>query len=153
MAINVNFLNWSVQRMRSILQVWAEDHNHDGINSSQIGLKTETANNAAGNLTITAAMVVGGLLTRDPAGANRTDVLPTAALLVAGLTNPVVGQELKFLIVNTADVAETITVQAGTDGTMHPPAVTIAQNTSKEFLIKLTNVTAAAEAYDVFAMN
>lgn len=151
MAINVNFRNWNFQRMREILQAWAGSHNHDGVNSTQIGLKTETTNSTAGALTITAAMVKGGLLTRDPAGANRTDVLPTAALLVAGLEKPVVGMELKFLIVNMADAAETITVTAGTGGTMHPPAVTIAQNTSKEFLIKITNV--GTPAYDVFAMN
>lgn len=123
------------------------------IDRRKLALRTESTDNTAGALTITAAMVVNGLLTRDPNGASRTDVLPTAALLVAGITSPFVGQELEFMIVNMADAAETITVQAGSGGTMHPPASTIAQNTSKRYLFKLTNVTASSEAYDVFGMN
>ncbi len=163
-----NIWNFDTAEWRKMLKsLFSNDtgHNHDGYNSAQIEVKTESTYSTAGNLTITSAMVLGGLLTRDPNGGNRTDTLPTAALLVAAIAAsknenmlqraeyPRVGLELKFLIVNTADAAETITVAAGEGGTMHPTTPTIAQNTAKQFLIKLTNVTSGAEAYDVFAMN
>jgi len=125
----------------------------NGSGVAPLALHTEATDATAGALTITAAMVLGGLLTRDPAGSARADVLPTAALLVAAITSTFVNQELKFLIVNMADAAETITLTAGVGGTMHPPAVTIVQNEAKKFLIKITSIASANESYDVFAMS
>lgn len=111
----------------------------------------ETFDATAGPLTLTAAMVLGGSLLRDPAGAGRTDVLPTAALLVAGLTGAKVGDILALYVVNCADAAETITMSAGSGGTWNTnqPAAArvIPQNTSRWVFIRLTNVTSGAEAY------
>lgn len=111
----------------------------------------ETFDNTAGPLTITAAMVIGGSLLRDPNGAGRTDVLPTAALLVAAFTTPQVGDIVKLYVVNCADAAETITMSAGTGGTwnVNQPAAArvITQNNSRWVFIRLTNVTSGAEAY------
>jgi len=121
-----------------------------------------TTDATAGNLTITSAMLLNGILARDPAGSNRTDTLPTAALLVAALGGPsatakdgkaFVGLSFETLIVNTADAAETITLAAGTGGTAGNTNVTTAfgQNTSKRLIFRLTNVTSGAEAYTVYA--
>lgn len=109
--------------------------------------------NTADALAITAAMVLDGILERDPNGGNRTDTLPSAADLVAAITAPFVGQTIDFYVINTANGAESITVNAGTDGTMKPAApAAISQNQARQFKFILTNVTAASEAYDVYAI-
>ena len=112
---------------------------------------TVTTESTVGNVTVTAAQMLGGLILRDPNGAARTDTLSTAALLVAAVPNAVVGSSFKFTIRNTADAAETITVAGGTGGTTSG-TMTIAQSNSKEFLVRLDNVTAASEAYTVYSL-
>lgn len=109
----------------------------------------------AGAETYTAAQLLGGSIVRDPNGASRTDTLPTAALLVAAIPGAKVGDVIRTYIVNGADAAETITLQAGAGGTfdVNQTAASriIAQNASKLLHIRLTNVTAAAEAYACWA--
>jgi hypothetical protein len=78
---------------------------------------TLTTDNTAGNLSITAAMVKGGFIVRDPTGGSRTDVLPTAAAMVALIPTIVAGTYMKFHVINNADAAETITFSAP-DGTV-----------------------------------
>lgn len=109
-----------------------------------------------GAQTYTAADVLSGIIVRDCAGASRTDVLPTAALLVAAMTAPQVGDIIKCLIINGSDpTTEILTISAGAGGTWdaNQTAVsrTILGTCSKEIRIRLTNVTAAAEAYVVYA--
>lgn len=94
-----------------------------------------------GNVTLTAAEVLGGLILRDPNGGARTDTLPTAALLIAAIANAAVGQSFEFIIRNTADAAETITVASGSGGT-DSGTMTIAQNNSKRFLVRIDSATA-----------
>jgi len=110
--------------------------------------------NTAGAVTYTAADILGGLIVRDPNGAGRTDVLPTAALLVAAVAaafgSAEVGQRLQVHIINGADAAEAITIQEGTGGgwdANQVSAKTIPQNTSKDVYIELTNVSSGSEAY------
>lgn len=109
----------------------------------------------AGNETLTAAQLLGGTIVRDPAGAGRTDTLPTAALLVAAIPGAKVGDIIDTLIVNGADAAETITLAAGTGGAFDANQTAasrvIPQNSSKRIRVRLTNVTAASEAYVVYA--
>lgn len=119
--------------------------------------------NTAGNATYTAAQVLNGTILRDANGANRTDVLPTAAQLVAALNNlgvstvygkiAQVGTEIPLTIMNTAGGAFTVQITMGTGGTSGTANVlsTIAQSTSKSFRILLTNVTPGSEAYTVYA--
>ena len=116
-----------------------------------VNFVTVTTDTTAGALTYTAAMLKGGIILRDPNGAGRSDVTPTAALLVAALPSAVVGTGLRFTIRNTADAAETITVTAGTGATLSG-TMTIAQNNSKDFLAVLTNVTSGAEAYTLYSL-
>lgn len=105
----------------------------------------------AGNITYTAAQILGGTIVRDPNGASRTDPLPTAALLVAAIPDAYVGQCIDCLIVNGADAAETITLTAGAGGAFDANQTAasrlIGQNASKLLRIRLTNVTLTTEAY------
>lgn len=114
-------------------------------------LVTVTTDATAGVVTYTAAQLLGGIVLRDPNGAARADVTPTAALLVAAIPGAAVGQAFEFTIRNTADAAETITVTAGSGVTLSG-TMTIAQNNSKRFLAVFTNVTAAAEAVTVYSL-
>lgn len=114
----------------------------------------------AGVVTYSAAQILRGILARDPNGASRVDVFPTAALLVAALAAKYgaaqVGMRLEFTLCNNADAAETITVTLGagmtsaiTGGTQVSAA--LAQNATRRYMFVVTNVTAAAEAITVFA--
>ena len=104
----------------------------------------------AAAVTYTAAQLAGGMILRDPNGGARTDVFPTAAELV-DLLNPGVNTGFDFALRNTADAAETITVQAGAGGTLSGVA-TITQNHTKEFRVVFTNVSPGAEAYTVYSL-
>lgn len=111
----------------------------------------------AGAVTYTAAQLLGGFVNRDPNGAGRTDVLPTAALLVAAIPGAQVGTAFQFTIRNNADAAETITLNAGTGGTLSASGqssttCTIVQNNSRGFAIVFTNVTAGSEAYIAYSL-
>ncbi len=94
----------------------------------------------AGAATYTAAQLLNGLILRDPAGAARSDVTPTAALIIAAMGNVEVGDHFEFTIRNTADDAETITVTEGTGVTLSG-TMTIAQNNSKRFRCEVTAAT------------
>lgn len=113
-----------------------------------------TSINTAGNVTYTAAQLLTGIILRDANGGARTDVFPTAALLVAGMgAAAAVNASFEVLIVNTSGAANTVQITMGSGGTSGGGAVlaTIAQSTSRLFTIRLTNVTAGAEAYTVYA--
>ena len=117
--------------------VYSEDESK-WINQAAQNTTTVTTDATAGDLTLTAAMLLGGLILRDPNGGARTDTTDTAALIVAAFPNAIVGSSFSVTVRNTADAAETITVAGGagvtTSGTM-----TIAQNNSKDFLLLYRN--------------
>lgn len=102
------------------------------------GAMTVTTKTTAAAVTYTAAELLGGLILRDPNGAGRSDVTPTAALLKAAFPGVNTGTAFEFTIRNTADAAETITITAGTGVTLSG-TMTIAQNNSKRFLLQFTN--------------
>jgi len=112
---------------------------------------TVTTDATAGAKTYTAAELLGGLILRDPAGANRSDVSPTAALIVAGFAGGVVGSSFEFTIRNTADAAETITLTEGAGATLSG-TMTIAQNNSKRFLCRLDDVGSGTEAVTIYSL-
>jgi hypothetical protein len=103
----------------------------------------------AGAVTFGAGHLLGGLILRDPAGSGRADLVPTAANLVAAIPGAQVGAAFEFVIQNDADAAETITLTTNTGATM-TGTMTIAQNNSKMFAARITNVTPGAEAYTVY---
>lgn len=109
----------------------------------------------AGVVTYTAAQVLGGFILRDPNGAARADVTPTAALLLAAIKGagrvPPNGSSFFFTIRNTADAAETITVTAGTGITLSG-TMTIAQSNSKDFLAVLTDNRDGNAAFTIYSL-
>jgi hypothetical protein len=116
------------------------------INQKYVPLTKTTA--AA--VTYTYAEILQGLILRDPNGAARSDVLPTAALLVPQIEGVEVGSAIRFIMRNDADAAETITVVAGTGGTMKGTA-TVAQSNMKEFLLVVTAV-GDTPTYDCYSL-
>lgn len=105
----------------------------------------------AGVVNYTAEQLKTGLILRDPNGAGRSDVFPTAAALVAAFPGAVVGTTFEVTIRNTADAAETITMTTNTGLTLSG-TMTIAQNNQRSFLVRLSNVTAGAQAATIFSM-
>ncbi len=112
---------------------------------------TVTTKTTAGAVTYTAAELLGGLILRDPNGAGRSDVTPTAELLIAAIPGVMVGTSFEFDIRNTADAAETITITAGTGATLSG-TMTIAQNNGKKFRVVITNNLQGAATYTVYSL-
>lgn len=112
---------------------------------------TVTTIATAGAVSFTAEQLIGGLILRNPNGAGRADLVPTAVLLVAALPGAFVGQSVEFVIRNTAGAAETITVTTA-DGATLSGTMTIAQNASRRFLAVLTNVTSGSQAYTLYSV-
>lgn len=105
----------------------------------------------AAAVTYTVDQVLGGLILRDPNGAGRADLLPTAAALVAAIEGAAAGLSFEFTIRNTADAAETITVTTNTGLTLSG-TMTIAQNNSKRFLARIGSATMGSEAVTVYSL-
>ena len=114
-------------------------------------LMTVTTEATAAAVTYSAAALAGGLILRNTNGANRADLVPTAANLLAAIPGAQVGQAVEFAIRNTAGAAETITLTTNTGMTMSG-TMTIAQNNTKKFVAVFTNVTAASEAATVYSL-
>ena len=109
-----------------------------GMNQSKTVVSTIAT---AGDVTFTAAQILGGLILRDPAGGARADLLPTAASIIAALQEVQVGDSFEFTVRNTADSSETITITTNAGLTLNG-TMTIAQNNSKRFLALVTSSTA-----------
>jgi hypothetical protein len=91
---------------------------------------TLTNYTTGGAYAIPASAIAGGLVTRNPSGAGRTDTLPTGTLLEAEFTSPalVIGECITCYYINTATGAEAITLAVNTDMTISNVGQTIAQN-------------------------
>ena len=113
----------------------------DGI-QERIGTVTDIV--TAGAETYTAAQLATGLITRDPAGAGRTDTTDTATNLVAaaGLGLTANGDTRACYLINTADAAEAITLAGGTGVTVSNAGNTLLQNESAILLFRRTSATA-----------
>ena len=72
--------------------------------------------------------------------------------MVAACPGAQIGSTIRFVIRNTADANETITVAGGTGSTTTGNTLTIAQNAQKEFLLRFTNITPGSEAYTLYSM-
>lgn len=98
----------------------------------------------AGAITYTVAQMMGGMILRNTNGANRADLTPTAALLIAGMQNRLgdlnVGSCFDFELRQTSAGAETITLTAGTGVTISGTA-TVGQNNQKRFRVVITGPT------------
>ncbi len=126
------------------------EHNIAGPMGTQTYPSTLTT---AGALTYTAGNLQNVFIFRDPNGASRTDTLPTAALLVAALPFPILGYTFEFYVRNDADAAETITIAAGTGGTVTGGGtMTVAQSAIKKFGIRITSTVSGSESYIVYSL-
>jgi hypothetical protein len=114
-----------------------------------VGDYTVTTEDMAGDVTYTMEEILGGLILRDPNGAGRADLFPTAAAIVAGLAGAAPGKGFEFTIRNTANAAETITMTTNTGLTLSG-TMTIAQNNSKRFLAVVTD--AETEAVTIYSL-
>lgn len=111
----------------------------------------------AAAVTFTPAQLLSGLIIRDPAGAGRADVLPTAALLALEIPALEVGASFEFTLRNNADAAETITLTASAGNTISgagqsTTVSTVVQNNSRRFLVVFTNVSPGTEAYTIYSL-
>lgn len=103
--------------------------------------------NSDANFTLTAAQITGGVASVDTVltgaiTAGRNATLPTVAALVAALHAPTVGTSYRLRITNAQANAQSFTVTTNTGWTL-TGTMTIAQNTWREFSVKLTSLTAA----------
>jgi hypothetical protein len=102
---------------------------------------TTITNNS--NQTYTVGALLGKLILRDPNGGARTDTTPTAAAIVAAIKGCRIGTSFEFVLRNTADQDETITLAGGTGVTISGTA-TVAQNNSKRWRAVVTAVATPA---------
>ena len=93
---------------------------------------------ASTSSTLTIAQMLGGLVFQ-PAGAAINTTLDTGPNIFQALQSPVVGSSLTFTVRNTATAANTITIVAGSGGTISGTA-TIAQNNQRSFRVVITAV-------------
>jgi len=120
------------------------------INDAVSTVTTVTTDSTAGANTWSAAEMIGGLLLRDPAGADRSDVTATAAQIVAGIAGCGVGSSFEFVIRNTADASEVITLTAGAGVTLSPTSITIHRGYAHRFMAVVTNATSSTEAVTIY---
>lgn len=110
--------------------------------------RTPATVTTAGAATYTAAQLLGGLILRDPNGAARSDVTPTAALIIAAMLAAVgsanINDTFEFTLVNTADAAETLTVTAGANVTLVPATIELDQNQNARFVVRVVTATTVA---------
>jgi hypothetical protein len=110
-----------------------------------------TVVNAASAATYTAQSLLSGMILRDPAGAARSDTLPSAALLVAALPGVAVGTTFRVIVRNDAGGAFAITVLTAPGVTLSG-TMTIAQSNLKVFMVRFTNISPGTEAYTVYSL-
>jgi hypothetical protein len=115
---------------------------------------------AAASRTYTAADILGGKIVDAGNGASaHTATLPTAALLAAAMRaisarGVIAGDEVWCLIINGSNGAGTFTLVAGAGGTFdvnQAGAAVVAQNGSKEIVVRFTNGVIGSEAYTLYS--
>ena len=102
---------------------------------------TGTATNVT--TALTSALIHGGILECDSSAGAIALTTDTAALIVASLSNPVIGDTLLLQLVNQG--INTVTITGGVGVTVFG-STTIAANSSTTLRFRLTNVTAGTEA-------
>lgn len=97
--------------------------------------EANTAITTVGDGTLTAAALLGGIITRSGSTAAYTDTTDTAALIQAAWTGGSVGSAFEFTILNTTAFAETI---AAGSGVTLAGQVIVPANSTGRFLAKWT---------------
>ncbi len=102
----------------------------------------------AGAATFTIAQLLTGFVRRDPTGSSRADLVPTAALMVAGIEGVFIGATFDFTIENTGSVGEVITVTTATGVTLDG-SMTIDGGNLRHFRVEFTGVASGAQAVTI----
>jgi hypothetical protein len=120
-------------------------------NNFEINAKIFQANESANAVTtsITAAQVFNGIATVDTSGGAVSCQLPTAATLVAALSNVVVGNVIKCLFVANGSNANDITLTTNTGLTLLSAPLVLG-NTSRLVYFRFTNISSGTEAVSVY---
>lgn len=149
MALNseTGAIDVTVQRVRDLDA--AEVRNQIGKAGVVAGVAAAVEVNANSTASLTAAQTLAGLVRSIPVAAI-TLTTPTAALLVAGIRGAKVGDTFNLTIFNNSAGANAITLAGGTGATLRG-GTSILQNKSAILTFALSNVTAASEAYTVYA--
>lgn len=116
-----------------------------------VGFSQATVVATATAVTLSAHAVLGGVILQDASGGAVTTTLPTAAAIVAHAKSLTPGSCVRFLVRNTSDGAETITVAVGT-GITAAGTLTIAQNKSAEYLLVFSDVSPGNEAAKLYTI-
>jgi len=115
-----------------------------GIAGPQTEKTVVTTVTTADVVTYTAAQLLGGLILRDPNGAIRSDVFPTAALIIAAIPNAQIGDSFEFTIQNDGATTEIITMTAGAGGATLLGTMTIDYLYQRRFKAVVTSATAVS---------
>lgn len=112
-------------------------------------LRTPTVDATATALTLTGAMLAGGIIEHDPAGGDATDTTATAAAIDAAIPGLAVGDAFVVHLINTADAAETITLAGGADVTINAQNAlqTVTQNEAALLVFIKTATTPTYNCY------
>ncbi len=114
--------------------------------------RTATADNTAAAATYTAAEVLSGLILRSPAGgANVTDVMPTAANLIAAMPGAVTGMSFTTFVDAGATPNAAITLNGASTGVTYGSGCGTAFGTSDVQLLLIT--VTSTTTYRVTCMN
>lgn len=118
------------------------------------GNGTVPTSNTTTSLTVTAAMLLGGILISNGASAV-TATFDTAVNIVAAVNAASAGANVGDVVgIEISANTSAVTVAAGTGGTFDANvtagAKAIALSTAKTVFVRLTNVTAGAEAYVIY---
>ena len=117
-----------------------------GLLPQQMGLVEPTA-----TATLTAAQSFNGIIRGVPTAAATYTTATAAAIIAAIGGDCAVGTTYTLVVLNASAGANTITVAGGT-GVSVSGVATVAQNASKVFLGRVTNVTAGSEAITLYGL-
>ena len=121
--------------------------------ADQFRVRGVTSDATVGVLAITAAMVMKGLLIRDPNGGNRSDTLPTAAAIVAAMPGAAVGSYIDFTVLNVAGTNNYTVMTGGAGLTLSPAAIVVGQLQSVTIRFVVTNATPSSEAVSGYLLS
>lgn len=121
--------------------------------STVINQKTTLTTITGAGVTLTPAQLLGGLILHDTSSGAVNDTLPTAALMIPAIEGAEVGSWFRFLIRNTSAGAGTLTLLAGTGGTVTgtTSSSAIPYLQQEEFLLRVTAI-GAAPTYTVYGL-
>jgi hypothetical protein len=121
--------------------------------STVVNEKTTLTSLTGAGVTLTAAQILGGIIIHDTSSGAVNDTLPTAALMIPAIEGAEVGSTVRFMIRNASAGAGTLTLLAGTGGTVTgtTSSSAIPYLQQEEFILRVTAI-GAFPTYTVYGM-